>query len=103
MLRARIFPIAPGEEKKVVVRFQMVAEREGDALRMDYFRGKTQANLRPGNSRSEPAGRLRGSFTLTYPSDADIRKSLTRPTHSLTTIRTRRVGGSAAYPETRAR
>jgi len=40
MLRARIFPIAPGEVKKVVVRFQMVAEREGDALRVDYFRGK---------------------------------------------------------------
>jgi Ca-activated chloride channel family protein len=40
MLRARIFPIVPGEEKKVVVRFQMVAEREGDALRVDYFQGK---------------------------------------------------------------
>src|SRR5512141_2547824 len=40
MLRARIFPIAPGEEKKVVVRFQMVAEREGDALRIDYAQGR---------------------------------------------------------------
>ena len=39
LLRARIFPIAPGEEKKVVDRFQTVAEREGDALRIDYFRG----------------------------------------------------------------
>lgn len=39
MLRARIFPIAPGEEKKVVVRYQSVAEREGDALRVDYRRG----------------------------------------------------------------
>lgn len=39
MLRARIFPIAPGEEKKVVVRYQSVAEREGDALRIDYRRG----------------------------------------------------------------
>ena len=32
LLRARIFPIAPGEVKKVVVRFQTVAERESDAL-----------------------------------------------------------------------
>jgi hypothetical protein len=40
MLRARIFPINPGEVKKVVVRFQMVAEREGDALRVDYFQGR---------------------------------------------------------------
>src|SRR5207248_2111795 len=39
LLRARIFPINPGEEKRVVVRYQMVAEREGDAGRVDYFRG----------------------------------------------------------------
>ena len=44
MLRARIFPIAPGEEKKVVVRYQMVAEREGDALRVDYYQGKRSGN-----------------------------------------------------------
>lgn len=45
MLRARIFPIAPGEEKRVVVRFQSVAPREGDALRVDYRRGR---DSRPG-------------------------------------------------------
>ena len=39
LLRARIFPINPGEEKRIVVRFQSVAPREGDALRIDYFRG----------------------------------------------------------------
>lgn len=39
MLRTRIFPINPGEEKKVVVRYQSVAMREGDALRVDYRRG----------------------------------------------------------------
>ncbi|MEO7966197.1 MAG: VIT domain-containing protein, partial [Gemmatimonadaceae bacterium] len=39
MLRTRIFPINPGEEKKVVVRYQSVALREGDALRVDYRRG----------------------------------------------------------------
>ena len=36
LLRARIFPIAPNEVKKVVVRFQTVAQREGDAIRVDY-------------------------------------------------------------------
>ncbi len=36
MLRTRIFPIAPGEEKTVIVRFHAVVEREGDALRIDY-------------------------------------------------------------------
>ena len=39
MLRARIFPIRPGEEKRVVVRFDAIARREGDALRIDYRRG----------------------------------------------------------------
>ncbi len=36
LLRTRIFPIAPGEEKTVIVRFRAIAEREGDALRLDY-------------------------------------------------------------------
>jgi Ca-activated chloride channel homolog len=35
MLRTRIFPVAPGETRTVVVRFRAVAEREGDALRVD--------------------------------------------------------------------
>src|ERR1043165_649232 len=39
MLRTRIFPINPGETKRVVVRFQSVATREGDALQIDYFGG----------------------------------------------------------------
>lgn len=86
MLRARIFPIAPGEEKKVIVRFQMVAEREGDALRVDYFQGK-----RSGNDmvRFADFGRdelPRGSFTLTYPANQAY-GSVYSPTHSINTTR----------------
>ena len=81
LLRTRIFPIAPGEQKKVVVRFQSVAEREGDALRMDYFRGtKPGPEIRP----SSPEGRL--AFTLTYPTDAMYGNAYS-PTHSLRTER----------------
>ncbi len=69
MLRARIFPIAPGEHKKVVVRFQMVAEREGDALRVDYFQGKN-------------SGSPEGSFTLSYPAEARYGRAYS-PTHML--------------------
>ena len=36
MLRTRIFPINPGEEKRVIVRFSAVAQRESDALRLDW-------------------------------------------------------------------
>ena len=35
VLRTRIFPIQPGETRTVVVRFRAVAEREGNALRVD--------------------------------------------------------------------
>jgi Ca-activated chloride channel homolog len=77
LLRARIFPIAPGEQKKVVVRFQTVAEREGDALRVDHFRGmrNTQRELS-----QQPEGRT--SFVLTYPDEPMYGRAYS-PTHSL--------------------
>src|SRR4051812_13044108 len=77
LLRARIFPIAPGEEKKVVVRFQTVAQREGDALRVDYFRGM-RANQWGANQM--PEGRT--SFVLTYPNDPAYGTAYS-PTHSI--------------------
>lgn len=77
LLRARIFPIAPGEQKKVVVRFQTVAQREGDALRVDYFRG-TRTSQRGTNQ--QPEGRM--SFVLTYPNDPMYGRAYS-PTHSL--------------------
>ena len=77
LLRARIFPIAPGEEKKVVVRFQTVAQREGDALRVDYFRGM-RSNQREMNQ--EPEGRT--SFVLTYPNDPMYGTAYS-PTHAI--------------------
>jgi Ca-activated chloride channel family protein len=85
MLRARIFPIAPGEVKKVVIRFQMVAEREGDALRIDYAKGTS-----PGNNMmhlaSDGEESTNGSFTLDIPSDAMYGTPYS-PTHSLETVR----------------
>ena len=77
LLRARIFPIAPGEQKKVVVRFQTVAPREGDALRVDYFRG-VRTSQRETNQR--PEGRM--SFVLTYPNDPMYGRAYS-PTHAI--------------------
>src|SRR5688572_9539758 len=82
MLRARIFPIAPGEEKKVVVRFQMVAEREGDALRVDYFQGKQSQQNWLAFAGDRDDERPRASFTLTYPS-SQMYGNPYSPTHSL--------------------
>lgn len=64
LLRARIFPINPGETKKVVVRFQSVATREGDALRVDYF-GGTKAD--PNRAGAESP---RVDMVLEYPDGA---------------------------------
>ena len=41
MLRTRIFPINPGEEKQVVVRYQSVAPREGD-WKIETFAGSRE-------------------------------------------------------------
>jgi Ca-activated chloride channel homolog len=80
LLRTRIFPIAPGEEKKVVVRFQAVAEREGDALRVDYFRGGQHQADGDGNGES----RARASFVLTYPISSSYGTPYS-PTHTVFT------------------
>lgn len=75
LLRARIFPLAPGEEKRIVVRFQSVAPREGDALRIDYFRGAARGptTVQDGGS---------SSFTLSYREAPDVGTPYS-PTHSL--------------------
>src|SRR5665213_646529 len=63
LLRARIFPIAPGEVKRVVLRFQVIAPREGDAIRVDYQRGSARAMVAASGSQ----GAKESSFTLHYP------------------------------------
>lgn len=99
LLRARIFPIAPGERKRVVVRYQMVAEREGDALRVDYFGAASSAPcgrraLDPGpaprdcgprpleSERRKPEPERRATLSLTYPDIAALGRAYS-PTHAL--------------------
>jgi Ca-activated chloride channel family protein len=62
LLRARIFPINPGEEKRVVLRFQVIAPREGDAIRIDYQRGSGRTLATSGTHDARES-----SFTLRYP------------------------------------
>lgn len=88
LLRARIFPINPGEEKRVVVRFQSVAEREGSALRVDYVRGTTPAAIPEMGRRGASGGRATreggsATFTLAYPTSASFGAPYS-PTHGLT-------------------
>lgn len=72
LVRTRIFPILPGEQKRVVLRYTQPARREGDALRVDW---------RP------PRGPAAGAeaptaFTLRLDTDASLGRPYS-PTHTL--------------------
>lgn len=71
LLRTRIFPIQPGEEKRIVVRFRAVAEREGDALRIDWI----------GAKRGNDAAGVE-DLTLTYADDGSLGDAYS-PTNTL--------------------
>jgi Ca-activated chloride channel family protein len=80
LLRARIFPIAPGETKTVVVRYQVVAVREGDALRVDWTRGGgTVAGAGGWQAQTENS-----SFELTIDGAGEFGTPYS-PTHTLAT------------------
>ncbi|HYD53166.1 MAG TPA: VIT domain-containing protein, partial [Gemmatimonadaceae bacterium] len=112
LLRTRIFPIQPGEERRIVVRLQAVAEREGDALRVDWSRGRVDVDSRAGvggwapgapprqqggatprggrdRSDADRSERTRTAFTFTYTPGAGLGTAYS-PTHEL---RVREQGG----------
>jgi Ca-activated chloride channel family protein len=88
LLRARIFPINPGEEKQVVVRFQSIAQREGDALRIDYVRGTEPSRQDvsieglPERIQDQPERESGNRFELMYALTPDYGSPYS-PTHSL--------------------
>lgn len=82
LLHARIFPIAPGEEKRVVVRFQSVVTREGDAVRVDYKRPAPVPYSVGQPQRASDTEGGESSFTLRYPAAAGYGEPYS-PTHSL--------------------
>lgn len=86
MLRTRIFPIQPGEERRVVVRFESVAEREGDAVRVDYYRGQPTAIERLADirtaERARPDRAGQTNLTLTYRAGGELGEAYS-PTHEV--------------------
>lgn len=89
LVRARIFPLPTGQEKKVVVRFRSVVRREGSSLRVDYARGtdpgqRTPVVMPAAVERDDDDDRTTGwsRFTLTIPRGADYGEPYS-PTHSL--------------------
>lgn len=72
LVRAQVFPIQPGETRKVVLRYTQLLDRAGDALRLRYALGRR--------------GGEAGSWRLTLP-DEDAIGTPYSPTHQLTTDR----------------
>ena len=73
LVRARIFPLAPGETRKITLRYTQVLDRAGDAWRFRYAAG--------------PAGGTASrSFRLEVDSAANFGEPYS-PTHRLTTVR----------------
>jgi Ca-activated chloride channel family protein len=56
LLRARVFPIEPGQERKVTLRYTQVLARAGDALQLVYAGGVR------GRSGAGPEGRVDGAL-----------------------------------------
>jgi Ca-activated chloride channel family protein len=68
LIRARMFPIAPGETKKVTLRYNVIVTRQGDALRFRYPVGGSAAGSAPRTIRfSVDSARLFGNaFSPTH-------------------------------------
>ncbi len=72
LVRAQVFPIQPGETRKIVLRYTQLLDRAGDALRLRYALGRR--------------GGEAGSWRLTLPDEATFGTPYS-PTHQLTTDR----------------
>lgn len=72
LVRAQVFPIQPGETRKVVLRYTQLLDRSGDALRVRYALGAR--------------GATNGSWRLTVP-DEETYGVPYSPTHTLDTHR----------------
>src|SRR5947209_16405235 len=65
LLRARVFPITPGETRKITLRYTQILERTGDALRFRYAAG-TAAAARSFRLQVDSAARVGDPYSPTH-------------------------------------
>ncbi|MEX0907238.1 MAG: VIT domain-containing protein, partial [Gemmatimonadota bacterium] len=86
MLRARVFPIEPGQTRRITLRYTQVLERAGDALQFRYVAGApgTGAGQRPAQrpAMTRPRDAAPLTFTMTVVDGARYRDAFS-PTHPL--------------------
>jgi Ca-activated chloride channel family protein len=89
LIRARVFPIQPGETRRVVLRYTQVLQRAGDAYRIRYSIGRRDAGTGRGlyDGAAPPAGAF--SYTVTVSGAGDYGTPYS-PTHQ---VHVRRDGG----------
>ncbi len=86
LVRARVFPIQPGETRRVVLRYTQLMSRDGDALRLRYAIGD-RGPLATG-ALNTPPGELRDRFSFRVNlADAESYGTPYSPTHRITTRR----------------
>jgi Ca-activated chloride channel family protein len=85
LIRAQIFPIQPGETRKVVLHYTQVLGRDGDALRLRYTIGPRPADRGQGGDRA-PQDQF--SMQISAP-DSGAFGTPYSPTHEIATQRTR--------------
>jgi Ca-activated chloride channel family protein len=67
MVRARVFPINPGETRRITMRYTQVLKRAGDALQFRYAAAGRFAGILPaGTERGQGAQRVREDAPLTF-------------------------------------
>ncbi|MEZ4414074.1 MAG: VIT domain-containing protein [Gemmatimonadales bacterium] len=84
LIRAQIFPIQPGETRKIVLRYTQVLGRDGDALRLRYAIGPRTTSRSQGD---EGTPQDLFSMSVTAPGEATFGTPYS-PTHNVTSRRT---------------
>ncbi len=88
LIRARVFPINPGETRKITLRYTQMLERAGDALQFRYAAGRANTGTPVGaDIPSAPREQVPLSFQMMVDSAASFRDPFS-PTHQLRTDRT---------------
>ncbi len=85
LIRAQIFPIQPGETRKIVLRYTQVLGREGDALRLRYAIGPRATSRGLG---ADGAPQDLFSMSVTAPAEGTFGTPYS-PTHQVTSLRSR--------------
>lgn len=86
LIRARVFPIQPGETRKVVLRYTQMLDRSGDALRLRYAIGNRDRGRERGRGDGDSGFQDQFSLRVTLPETNELGTPYS-PTHQLSTRR----------------